>query len=316
MLDTIPTISDGIRLSVRGLPNLLRKNQEYKQEGGKQNTSFSQLAKKKNKAIRDILTLGFAELIGTALLLFLGCMGCVKSPESVPVPHHLSGIIFGFVVLLIIQLFGHISGAHLNPAVTFSSAIQGQLRPVLIPIYIVAQFIGALLGFAMLKVLLPLELTTKVFFNPETNETEYKYGLCSTTVHPKLSTIQGLTIEVIITTVLIMVCCAVWDKRNAANTDSTAVRFGFVISVISMVAGPFTGASMNTVRSFAPALFNNDWDSHWIYWVGPTLGSLIGTFCYKFIFENTPEDLNDDKLNNVEDIPLHENRLDIKNNMV
>lgn len=283
---------------------------------GKQNTSFSQLAKKKNKAIRDILTLGFAELIGTALLLFLGCMGCVKSPESVPVPHHLSGIIFGFVVLLIIQLFGHISGAHLNPAVTFSSAIQGQLRPVLIPIYIVAQFIGALLGFAMLKVLLPLELTTKVFFNPETNETEYKYGLCSTTVHPKLSTIQGLTIEVIITTVLIMVCCAVWDKRNAANTDSTAVRFGFVISVISMVAGPFTGASMNTVRSFAPALFNNDWDSHWIYWVGPTLGSLIGTFCYKFIFENTPEDLNDDKLNNVEDIPLHENRLDIKNNMV
>ncbi|KAK5646036.1 hypothetical protein RI129_004500 [Pyrocoelia pectoralis] len=243
-------------------------------------------------------------------------MGCVSGIDIVPVPHHLSGIIFGLTVLLIIQLFGHISGAHLNPAVTLSSALQGHLRPLLVPIYIAAQFIGAFLGFGLLKVLIPQDLDEEV--NSNGNGTTTKPGLCSTTLHPKLSSMQALAIEVIITTVLIMICCSVWDKRNAKNTDSTSIRFGLIISVISMVAGPFTGASMNTVRSFAPAVYNGDWDSHWVYWVGPTLGALIGTFSYKFVFECTEEDDDngEDKLNNTEDIPLHESHIRMKNNIV
>ncbi|KAF5297705.1 hypothetical protein FQA39_LY12036 [Lamprigera yunnana] len=283
----------------------------------KQNTSFSQLARKKKKAICDIIVLGFAEFLGTALLLFLGCMGCVTSTDMVPVPHHLSGLIFGFVVLLIIQLLGHISGAHLNPAVTFSSAIRGQIRPLLIPIYVFSQFMGALVGFRLLTTLLPEEFTTKEYFDHATNQTVRTTDFCCTLVHAKLTWFQALVLETIITTVLVLVCWAVWDKRNEDKTDSTAVRFGFVIAVLSMVAGPFTGASMNTARSFAPALFNNNWDLHWVYWVGPNVGAVIGTYLYKWVFENAPEeDLNEDKLNNTEDIPLHENNLDIKNIIV
>lgn len=283
---------------------------------GKQSTFFSDTNHKRKRAARNIFVLGLAELVGTALLLFLGCMGCVSGIDIVPVPHHLSGIIFGLTVLLIIQLFGHISGAHLNPAVTLSSALQGHLKPLLVPIYIAAQFLGAFLGFGLLKVLIPEDLDDEG--NSNGNGTTAKPGLCSTTLHPKLSSMQALTIEVVITTVLIMICCSVWDKRNAKNTDSTPVRFGLIISVISMAAGPFTGASMNTVRSFAPAVFNGDWDSHWVYWVGPTLGALIGTFSYKFVFEYTEEDDDDDedKSNNTEDIPLQESRIRTKNNIV
>lgn len=319
MLDKLPTISDGIRLSVRRLPNVLRNNnqQQYQQEGGKKNTSFSQLVKKKNKAICNVLVLGLAELLGTALLLFLGCMGCVSKADIVPSPHHLSALIFGLSVLLIIQLFGHISGAHLNPAVTLSCALQGKLRPLLVPIYIIAQFLGGLLGFGALKVLIPEDLITNDISNTDTNTTTTQFGICSTTLHPKLTSIQAVAIETIITTVLIMICCSVWDKRNAQNTDSTPVRFGLIVSVLSMTAGPFTGASMNTARSFAPAVFNGDWEAHWVYWVGPTLGAFVGTFMYRFIFENTEDDdVNEDKLNNTEDIPLHENHIDIKNNIV
>ncbi|XP_031345557.1 aquaporin-like isoform X2 [Photinus pyralis] len=287
---------------------------------GKQSTFFSQSVRKKNRAVCNIFVMGLAELLGTALLLFLGCMGCVSGVSVVPIPHHLSGIIFGMTVLLIIQLFGHISGAHLNPAVTLSSAILGHLKPLLVPVYIAAQFIGAFLGFGLLKVLIPEDLAEE--FNGDVNGTAVpavaKPGLCSTTLHPRLTSMQALAIEAIITTVLIMICCSVWDKRNAKNTDSTPVRFGLIISVISMTAGPFTGASMNTVRSFAPAVFNGDWDSHWVYWVGPTLGALIGTFSYKFLFEDSDdeEDSNEDKLNNTEDIPLHESHIRMKNNIV
>ncbi|KAJ8942301.1 hypothetical protein NQ318_005619 [Aromia moschata] len=163
-----------------------------------------------------------AELIGTAILLLLGCMGCIPEVDNPPAMHHMSSFSFGFVILLIIQGFGHISGAHLNPAVTIAAVLNNILTPKMGIVYVVAQFLGALFGFAILKELMPKDYV--------------KPGFCMTLPHSLISHQQALIIETLITTILIMVVCAVWDKRNTDKPDSVPLRFAFIVVAISMVA--------------------------------------------------------------------------------
>lgn len=86
-----------------------------------------------------------------------------------------------------------------------------------------------------------------------------------------------------------MVACAVWDNRNAKNTDSVPIRFGFTVTALALAFGPYTGCSMNPARSLAPAIWNNQWSHHWIYWFGPIGGSLLSSFMYKNIFGQKEE---------------------------
>ncbi|XP_030767829.1 aquaporin AQPAn.G-like [Sitophilus oryzae] len=217
-----------------------------------------------------------SEVLGTALLLFLGCMGCIQT-DNPPAVHHMPAIAFGLVVLLIIQIFGHISGAHLNPAVTLSTVIFRMLSPAMGVVYVAGQFLGATLGYALLKILMP--------------EGWVSGGFCLTKPAAAASPIQALIIETIITAVLILVCCGVWDPRNAQKQDSVPLRFGLIITAIAMVAGPITGASMNTARSFGPAFLAGDYEHQWIYWIGPNVGAIIGCGIYSFIFaEEEPEE--------------------------
>ncbi|XP_018572435.1 aquaporin-like isoform X2 [Anoplophora glabripennis] len=241
-------------------------------------------------------TMFMSELIATGTLMFLGCMGCVPEVDNPPAVHHMSSLSFGLVVLLIIQGFGHISGAHLNPAVTICALLTNIVTPIMAVVYIIAQFIGAILGFALLKILIPKDYS--------------KPGFCMTLPNTLLTTLQALAIETIITTILIIIICAVWDKRNADKSDSVPLRFGFVLVAISMVAGPFTGASMNTVRTFAPAVLEGNFQDQWIYWVAPNIGAVLGTGLYKYLFsekeeESTAEEniqFEDDIQNNPEKI--------------
>jgi len=137
--------------------------------------------------------------------------------------------------------------------------------------------LGGFMGFGLLKLVTPASI-----FNP-TNST-IGPGLCTTMPHPDVSNIQALTIEFAATTVLILVCCAVWDHRNDKLVDSVSLRFGFVIFMLACSAGPFTGASMNPARSFAPALWNGDFEKHWIYWLAPLTAGIIPTYVYRAVF--------------------------------
>jgi len=107
---------------------------------------------------------------------------------------------------------------------------------------------------------------------------------CVTDLHSELSAIQGLVLEGFATAILILVVCSVWDVRNEKNTDSVSIKFGLTVAVLATSFGPYTGCSMNPARSFAPALWNNQWSHHWIYWFGPIGGALITSFAYKAIF--------------------------------
>jgi aquaporin rerated protein, invertebrate len=229
-------------------------------------------------SVKTTLIAGLAELIGTGILVFLGCMGCVAGLGVVP-PHLQITLTFGLAVMVAIQCVGHISQAHINPAVTVGSIILGKKTIPEALVYIVSQTIGAILGFGMLKAVTPKNNLTS---NNQLNEVDITF--CVTDLHKDLSAIQGLVLEGLATAILMLVVCSVWDSRNEKNSDSVSIKFGLTVAVIATAVGPYTGCSMNPARSFAPALWNNEWTHHWIYWFGPLGGALISSFAYRTIF--------------------------------
>ncbi|XP_060516901.1 aquaporin AQPcic-like [Cylas formicarius] len=246
----------------------------------------------------DRVVLCLSELGGTAILVFLGCMGCVTDITSAKaIPHEQISLTFGLAVMIAVQVFGHVSGSHINPIVTVTAATLGHIALIRVPIYFVGQLLGALLGFSLLKISTPAEYMG----NQILNGTVKTPGVCSPgiTVSPG----QAFLVEFLATLILALVCGGVWDHRNSNKHDSVPIRFGLTIAVLAMAAGPYTGAHMNPVRSFAPALFNGDWDHHWLYWLAPLSAGFFGGLLYRFIFSTEPPKKIEEA---VESIPLND----------
>ncbi|XP_016947348.1 aquaporin isoform X1 [Drosophila biarmipes] len=231
----------------------------------------------------DNISIVLAEMIATAMLMFLGCMGCVQNSVFTN-SNFQSAVNFGFVVLICIQCFGCVCGAHLNPAVTLATYVYNMISLPMALAYFVAQMVGAFIGYGLLKAVLP----ENAIYTSDTPS-----GVCLTLVNSTLTCWQGLAVEFLITCALIAICCGVWDPRNATKQDSVPVRFGLAIACLSLTAGQLTGASMNPARSFAPAIWNGVWENHWIYWVGPMAGALVTSLIYKHAFRREVEDLEE-----------------------
>ncbi|CAO1354236.1 unnamed protein product [Diamesa serratosioi] len=215
-----------------------------------------------------------AEFIGTGILVFFGCMGCVPMNG---IPLEISSIInFGFTIMMIVQIFGHISFAILNPAVTIAAVVNKLITIKMAVAFIVAEIIGACLGYGLLIAVTPDD----VMWSNDHNDP----GICMTLPHSTISPAQAFLIEFCLTFTLICVVCGVWDPRNKKFGDSTPIKIGLTIIALSISGGPYTGASMNPARSLGPALWNWNWENHWIYWVAPISGGIVASFIYKAIF--------------------------------
>ncbi|KAL6430854.1 hypothetical protein ACFW04_006987 [Cataglyphis niger] len=235
--------------------------------------------------MKNTLVTALAEVIGTFILVFVGCMGCVSGLDIVPT-YLQTTLNFGLAVMVVIQCIGHISQAHINPAITVGAVILGKKTIPEAVVYIVSQSIGGILGFGMIKALTPYNRLTA-------GTAEESNKLCVTDLHAELTIIQGLILEAIATSLLMLVFCAIMDPRNEKNSDSIPLRFGLTVAVVATVFGPYTGGSMNPARSLGPAVWNNAWSHHWVYWFGPIGGALISSFMYKTIFgvpAKIPED--------------------------
>lgn len=180
----------------------------------------------------DAISVLLAELIGIALVMFFGCMGCLPYGGTT---NHLEVVLnFGFIIMSMIQVFGYISGAYLNPSVTIAAVIYKKLTIKMGIFYCIAQMIGSFIGVGLLKVVVPSNLFKQ---NATTD-----VGFCMSMPHPELSNVQALAIEFLATAVLVLVNLAIWDHRNEKYQDSAPLKFGFVVFVLSCTAGPLTGA--------------------------------------------------------------------------
>ncbi|KAK9500110.1 hypothetical protein O3M35_001440 [Rhynocoris fuscipes] len=213
-----------------------------------------------------------AETIATAFLMCFGCMGGIAGFDGSTKPPPLQGaFVFGLTVCSLITTFGHISGAHMNPAVTVCFYMMGTIDAIQVPIYILAEVIGATMGVGFL-----IALTPKVILgdNP----------VCMTLPDPTVSAAQALALEYTITTLLLLVLLSTSDVRNADKQETVPIKFAFLIIAVSLFGGPYTGASMNPARSLAPAIWSNDWSYQWVYWVSPILSGVITPLFYQSCF--------------------------------
>lgn len=178
----------------------------------------------------DKITVFLSELIATGLLVFLGCMGCIKS-DIFPNSHLQMTLNFGLVIMILVQCFGCVSGAHMNPAVTVAAVVYKLVTPPVGALYIAAQLLGGFIGYGLLKTVVPSNVITPP---------GAAHGMCVTIPIDEISSIQAVAIEFILTMVLILVCCGVWDPRNAKHHDSVPVRFGLAVASLACTGVSFT----------------------------------------------------------------------------
>ncbi len=207
------------------------------------------------------------EFLGTFGLVFCGTGAIVINQESGGVITHLGiAIVFGLIVMAMILSFGHISGAHINPAVTIALCVSRRFKWQHITPYIFAQMGGALLASSILHYLFPA------------NE------LLGATI-PRGSEIQSYVLEFILTFLLMIVILTSTRKKDH-SLIGPAIAIGGTVGLEALFAGPICGASMNPARSLSPAIIGGHYHSIWVYIIGPVLGALVGSFVFAIINED------------------------------
>lgn len=126
-------------------------------------------------------------------------------------------------------MLGHISGAHLNPAVTIGAVIIGLKTIPTGIVYFAAQMLGATVGYGLLKIVTPDTL-----FNDGYSDSTVP--LCVTVIHPGVTKVQAILVEMLCTAIVLCTACATWDPRCAHTTDSVAIKFGLAIAGLSFAA--------------------------------------------------------------------------------
>jgi aquaporin NIP len=212
------------------------------------------------------------KVVSTFLLVFVTCGAAAISASDVTRISQLGqSVAGGLIVVVMIYAVGHISGAHMNPAVTLTFAIFRHFPWIQVPFYWAAQFTGAICSSFVLKAAL----------HPITN--------IGTTTPVGLHW-HALVIETVVTFNMMFVTLAVaTDSRAVGELAGLAV--GSSVCITSIFAGAVSGGSMNPARTLGPALASNRYPGLWLYFLGPVLGTLSGAWTYTYIrFEDPPKD--------------------------
>ena len=205
-----------------------------------------------------------AEFLGTFGLVSAGCGAIVVDATTGALGHVGVALTFGLVVTCMVAAVGHVSGAHLNPAVTVAFALFRHFPRRDVAAYVAAQLAGALAGAGVLMLL---------FGSAK--------GALGATM-PAGEAMQSFGLEVLLTACLMFVITAVATDTRAVG-QLAALAIGAAVAVDALWGGPISGASMNPARSFGPALVTGLWRAHWVYWAGPLLGAALGAGAYPLL---------------------------------
>lgn len=236
----------------------------------------------KNQFIQFIRPL-LVELIGTGLFVLIGMWGACSNGGVIA-----AALSFGLALMVFAASFGHISGVHFNPAVTIGVLIAGEIQPVMAILYVVMQLLGGIAAGGLLRLLLATRtynacrggatlLTEYVALNQTANGVFVAYPADYVRVW------QGILIEFIVTFVLVTVILMV-ALDTKSKTGLAPLIIGFTLAVNILAVGAYTGGSLNPARSLGPAIFANEWEHHFVYWIGPIVGGIFAGLFYRAVW--------------------------------
>ncbi|XP_054803250.1 aquaporin NIP2-1-like [Prosopis cineraria] len=207
-----------------------------------------------------------AEIIGTYLLVFVGSgAAALNAFDEQKISKLGASLAGGFIVIVMIYAIGHISGAHMNPAVSFAFAAVRHFPWKQVPLYVAAQLTGAVSA----------SFTLRLILNPVT-----QLG----TTSPSGSDVQALIMEIVATFTMMFVASAVSTDAKAVG-ELAGVAVGSSVFIAGILAGPISGGSMNPARTLGPAIASGSYRGLWVYLVGPVIGALLGAWSYITIKE-------------------------------
>ena len=219
-----------------------------------------------------------AEFFGTFWLVLGGCGSAVLAASFPDTGIGLLGVsfAFGLTVLTMAYAIGHISGCHLNPAVSVGLCAAGRFPAKELVPYIVAQVLGAIAAGGILFVI----ASGKAGFDVANGFGANGYGAHSIGGYSMLA---GLVCEVVMTAMFLIVILGATDKR--APQGFAPIAIGLCLTLIHLISIPVTQTSVNPARSTGVAVFVGDWAiaQLWLFWVAPIIGALFGAAIYKFI---------------------------------
>ncbi len=224
-----------------------------------------------------------AELLGTFWLVFGGCGSAVLAAAFPNVGLGLLGVAlaFGLTVLTMAYAIGHISGCHLNPAVSVGLAVGKRFPASELPAYIVAQVIGGVIAAGVLYII----AAGKEGFTLSAGFASNGYAAHSPGGY---SLAACLTAEVVLTFMFLMIILGATDRRAPAGFAPIAIGLG--LTLIHLIGIPVTNLSVNPARSTGPAVFVGGWalEQLWLFWVAPIVGAALAGLAYS-VFAAEPE---------------------------
>ena len=204
-----------------------------------------------------------SEFIGTFSMIFCGCGAMVINDfTGGSITHPGVAITWGLIVMSMIYAFGDVSGAHFNPAVTLGFAVAKKFKWIEVPKYVIAQLFGALTASYVLLFLFP----------------ESDLGATIPTIEP----LKVFIIELLLSFFLMLVIINVSTGSKEIGPVA-GIAIGSVVLLEAMFAGPLTKASMNPIRSLAPALVSGNFTDLWVYLTAPFAGMLLAVFSCKLV---------------------------------
>ncbi len=213
------------------------------------------------------------EFIGTFALIFIGA-GAVAINKGGLIG---AALAHGFVVVAFIYAYGHISGTHINPAVTLGFLIAGEIEFVAAIGYWIVQFLGGILGAVLLNTVLPNpgDLGVTIL------TTEANGGAFTVTAT------QGLIVEIILTFFLVNTIFSTAVSGKAEHFAGLAIGLALIFCIL--MGGPLTRASLNPARTLGPAIVSGNYADIWLYFVGPFVGAILAALFYIGVLKDKEE---------------------------
>ena len=216
--------------------------------------------------MKELFKKGFAEFIGTFVLVFAACGVAAFTGGSLVA----TSLAFGLVIVAMAYSIGNVSGCHINPAVSVGMYVAGKMDFKECVKYVIAQILGAILGSTILGVILGS------FASLGANS----YNGNTVTVW------TALLVEVILTFVFVLTILGVTDKKE--NGHATGIVIGLTLTLVHLFGLPFTGTSVNPARSLGPALLQGGdaLSQVWVFIVAPLVGGILASLFYKYVLKS------------------------------